>query len=77
MRRLITLGRELITHGCGLRRMLSWKFVFYDLILPVLRGARAVPGRRDLGSLGWLAIVTQPQAQQAAKACARAGQRGT
>jgi lauroyl/myristoyl acyltransferase len=43
-----------------LRRILSWKFVFYDLILPALRGLGPARGDAILGFLGWLAAVLQP-----------------
>ena len=43
-----------------LRRVMSWKFVFYDLILPALRGLGPARGDAVLGFLGWLSIVLQP-----------------
>lgn len=55
MRRLITLATG------GLRRITSWKFVFYELLLPVLR--RLGPARGDglLGLLGWVSILVRPR----------------
>ena len=43
-----------------MRRILSWKFVFYELLLPVLRGIGPRRGDSILGFLGWLAMVVRP-----------------
>jgi lauroyl/myristoyl acyltransferase len=53
--RWITLGLQ------GLRRVLTWKFVFYELILPALRGLGPARGDAILGLLGWLAMVVRPR----------------
>jgi phosphatidylinositol dimannoside acyltransferase len=69
VRRRITLGRQLITLGTlGLRRMMSWKFLFYDLLLPALRGLGPARGDAILGLLGWLAIVAHPRRGRRLKA---------
>jgi lauroyl/myristoyl acyltransferase len=44
----------------GLCRVLRWKFVFYDLLLPVLRGLGPRRGDAILGFLGWLAMFLRP-----------------
>ncbi len=55
MRRLITLANR------ELRRIMSWKFVFYELLLPILRRLGPVRGDGLLGLLGWLAMKARPQ----------------
>jgi lauroyl/myristoyl acyltransferase len=40
---------------------LSWKFVFYDLLLPALRALGPARGDRILGRLGRLALALQPR----------------
>jgi lauroyl/myristoyl acyltransferase len=54
VRRLITLANG------GLRQVMSWKFVFYELLLPTLR--RLGPARGDglLGFLGWVSMLARP-----------------
>src|SRR5205085_5515945 len=44
-----------------LRRILSWKFVFYELLLPALRGLGPAWGDRILGWLGRGAVAIQPR----------------
>jgi lauroyl/myristoyl acyltransferase len=44
-----------------MRRILSWKFVFYELLLPVLRGLGPERGDAILGFLGWLAMAMRPR----------------
>jgi phosphatidylinositol dimannoside acyltransferase len=44
-----------------MRRVLSWKFVFYEWILPVLRALGPARGDAILGFLGWLAMAVRPQ----------------
>ena len=44
-----------------LRRVLSWKFVFYDLLLPVLRILGPARGDAILGFLGRLAMALRPR----------------
>jgi phosphatidylinositol dimannoside acyltransferase len=44
-----------------MRRILSWKFVFYELLLPVLRGLGSKRGDAILGFLGWLVMVMRPR----------------
>jgi lauroyl/myristoyl acyltransferase len=43
-----------------LRHIWSWKFVFYDLLLPVLRGLGPARGDLILGLLGLIATVVRP-----------------
>jgi lauroyl/myristoyl acyltransferase len=43
-----------------LRRVLCWKFVFYDLLLPALRALGATRGDAILGLLGRLAMAVRP-----------------
>jgi lauroyl/myristoyl acyltransferase len=54
VRRLITLATG------GLRQVMSWKFVFYELLLPMLR--RLGPARGDglLGFLGLVSMLVRP-----------------
>jgi lauroyl/myristoyl acyltransferase len=40
---------------------MSWKFVFYELLLPILRRLGPAVGDGLLGLLGWLAIVARPR----------------
>ena len=62
MRRQTTPGSRWITLTLrGLRRILSWKFVFYDVVLPALRGLGPARGDATLGLLGWLAIAARPR----------------
>ncbi len=44
-----------------MRRILSWKFVFYDLLLPTLRMLGATRGDAILGFLGRLAMALRPR----------------
>jgi phosphatidylinositol dimannoside acyltransferase len=44
-----------------MRRVLSWKFVFYDLLLPVLRMLGPTRGDAILGFLGRLAMAVRPR----------------
>jgi lauroyl/myristoyl acyltransferase len=44
-----------------LRRVLSWKFVFYDLLLPALRMLGPTRGDAILGLLGRLAMAVRPR----------------
>jgi phosphatidylinositol dimannoside acyltransferase len=39
---------------------MSWKFVFYDLLLPMLRRLGPAYGDGLLGLLGWVAMVARP-----------------
>jgi phosphatidylinositol dimannoside acyltransferase len=43
-----------------LRHIWSWKFVFYDLLLPVLRGLGPARGDAILGLLGFLTTAIRP-----------------
>ena len=43
------------------RRVLSWKFVFYDLLLPVLRMLGPTRGDAILGWLGRLSMAVRPR----------------
>jgi len=43
-----------------LRQIWSWKFVFYELLLPVLRGLGPARGDAILGLLGFLATAVRP-----------------
>ncbi len=52
--------RRLALSSQTLRRVLSWKFVFYDLLLPVLRALGPARGDAILGGLGRLAMVLRP-----------------
>jgi lauroyl/myristoyl acyltransferase len=45
----------------SLRRILSWKFVFYELLLPALRALGPLLGDAVLGYIGWLAISVRPR----------------
>ncbi len=44
-----------------LRHIWSWKFVFYDVLLPALRALGPAPGDRILAGLGRLALALQPR----------------
>ncbi len=44
-----------------LRHVWSWKFAFYELLLPVLRAMGPARGDRILGRLGRLALAIQPR----------------
>ncbi len=44
-----------------LRHIWSWKFVFYDVLLPALRALGPARGDRILGRLGRLALALQPR----------------
>ena len=59
-RRIKPETRRIALSPHTLRRILSWKFVFYDLILPVLRRLGPARGDAVLGFLGWLAMVLRP-----------------
>ena len=62
MRRRIKPGTRPISLSTRtMRRILSWKFVFYELLLPVLRGLGPARGDAILGFLGWLAMVVRPR----------------
>ena len=62
MRRPIKLGARPISISTPtLRRVLSWKFVFYEWLLPGLRGLGPARGDAILGFLGWLAVVVRPE----------------
>jgi lauroyl/myristoyl acyltransferase len=54
VRRLITLANG------GLRQVMSWKFVFYELLLPMLRRLGPAPGDGLLGFLGWVSMLARP-----------------
>jgi lauroyl/myristoyl acyltransferase len=43
-----------------LRRIFSWKFVFYELLQPSLRALGPAGGDAILAFLGWLAMVLRP-----------------
>ena len=58
MTRRIVLARQ------TLRRIWSWKFVFYELLLPALRSAGAALGDAVLGYIGWLAISVRPRSKR-------------
>jgi lauroyl/myristoyl acyltransferase len=47
-----------------LRSALSWKFAFYELLMPVLRGLGASAGDMVLGWIGWLAISVRPRTRR-------------
>ena len=51
-----------------MRRILSWKFVFYELLLPALRGLGPARGDAILGFLGWLVMVVRPRRGQKMRA---------
>jgi phosphatidylinositol dimannoside acyltransferase len=55
VRRLITLATG------GLRRITSWKFVFYELLLPMLRWLGPARGDGLLGLLGWVSVLVRPR----------------
>jgi phosphatidylinositol dimannoside acyltransferase len=48
----------------SLRHIWSWKFVFYDLLLPVLRGLGSARGDAILGLLGFLVTAIRPSRKQ-------------
>jgi phosphatidylinositol dimannoside acyltransferase len=57
-----------------LRRILSWKFLFYDLLLPILRALGPARGDAVLGLLGRLAMAARPRSRNRLRAAlARAG----
>jgi phosphatidylinositol dimannoside acyltransferase len=67
LERRITLLRR------RLRHILAWKFVFYGLLLPVLRGLGRTRGDAILGLLGWLSLAMRPgQRRRLRAALARA-----
>jgi lauroyl/myristoyl acyltransferase len=55
----------------SLRRILSWKFVFYDLLLPALRGLGPAWCDRILGLLGRGALAIQPRRRARLRAALR------
>ena len=57
-----------------LRQIWSWKFVFYELLLPVLRGLGPARGDAILGLLGFLADGDASESQATAPRGARARQ---
>jgi lauroyl/myristoyl acyltransferase len=62
VRRPITQGRRKFSLSSRrMRRVLGWKFVFYELLLPALRALGPRRGDVILGSLGWLATVVRPR----------------
>ncbi len=56
-----------------LRRILSWKFLFYDLLLPVFARTRAGARRHDTRTLRPAGHVAAPTTTQAATRRAGAG----
>jgi lauroyl/myristoyl acyltransferase len=54
-----------------LRRILSWKFVFYELILPALRVLGPARGDWILGLLGRCALAIQPRRRARLRAAVR------
>src|SRR5580693_505668 len=47
-----------------MRRILSWKFVFYDLLLPALRRLGPARGDAILALLGRLAMAVRPRSRR-------------
>ncbi len=58
MTRRIVLARQ------SLRRIWSWKFVFYELLMPTLRALGPLCGDAVLGYIGWLAITVRPRSKR-------------
>ncbi|MGP0068574.1 MAG: lysophospholipid acyltransferase family protein [Isosphaeraceae bacterium] len=54
-----------------LRKVLSWKFVFYDRILPVLRWLGPARGDRILGLLGRIVLAILPRRRAQLRAALR------
>ncbi len=69
MRKRSTNGRRRFSLSTRrLRRILSWKFAFYELLLPALRGLGATRGDVILGLLGQLAMVLRPRLKRRLRA---------
>jgi lauroyl/myristoyl acyltransferase len=51
-----------------LRRILSWKFLFYDLLLPMLRSLGPTRADAILGFLGRLAMAVRPRSRSRLRA---------
>jgi lauroyl/myristoyl acyltransferase len=47
-----------------LRRIWSWKFFFYEFLLPALRALGPLVGDTILGYIGWLAISLRPRSKR-------------
>ena len=60
-----------------MRRVLSWKFVFYDLLLPTLRLLGATRGDAILGFLGRLAMALRPRRRSQLRASLERAKRCT
>jgi lauroyl/myristoyl acyltransferase len=54
-----------------IRRIFSWKFVFYHLLLPALRALGPARGDRLLGLLGRCALAVQPRRRARLRAALR------
>jgi phosphatidylinositol dimannoside acyltransferase len=54
-----------------LRRIWSWKFVFYELLLPALRRLGPARGDRILGLLGRIGLAIQPKRRARLRAALR------
>jgi lauroyl/myristoyl acyltransferase len=66
---VFTLASKWISAGAhALRHMLSWKFVFYELFLPVMRGLGPARGDALLGFLGWLSVLARPKYEKRLRA---------
>jgi phosphatidylinositol dimannoside acyltransferase len=64
-----TIGRRRFSLSTRrLRRILSWKFVFYDLLMPALRGLGATRGDAILGFLGQMAMALRLRRQKRLRA---------
>ncbi len=58
------MTRRIVLVRQTLRRIWSWKFVFYELLLPALRALGPRPGDAVLGYIGWLAISLRPRSKR-------------
>jgi phosphatidylinositol dimannoside acyltransferase len=56
--------RRIVLARQTLRRIWSWKFVFYELLLPALRALGPLFGDAILGYIGWLAISLRPRSKR-------------
>jgi lauroyl/myristoyl acyltransferase len=56
--------RRIVLARQALRRIWSWKFVFYELLLPALRAMGPLLGDAILGYIGYLAISVRPRSKR-------------
>jgi lauroyl/myristoyl acyltransferase len=68
MRRSMLRRRRYSLSTKRLRRILSWKFLFYDLLLPLLRALGPARGDAILALLGRMAMAVRPRRRRRLRA---------